>query len=82
MVLLRLTRMTLRANANYMIIFNKENFYAIETDTAERFVRERLDLRAIPYKTLVLVLSEHLEDVSQLKDLVLLSSWDGRKQYT
>lgn len=50
--------------------------------STERFVRERLDIRAIPSKTLLRVLSEHTEDEIQRRNLLHLSSRKGRFEYT
>lgn len=65
-----------------IVEMRKDNGDVIAVATASQFVRERIDLRTVPKKSLLRSLSEHCTDVEQRKVLLQLCSRDGRKQYT
>lgn len=73
---------TLPADPQQLLCIRNQNGDTLGVATVERFVRERLDLRALPSKTLLRVLSEYTDDVQQRKELLHLSSRLGRTEYT
>lgn len=52
------------------------------TATISRLVEERIDLRALPSKTTLRVLSEFCQDESQRRELLTFSSRSGRAEYS
>ena len=67
---------------NSIVELKKNTGTTIATASVLQFVRQRLDLRAIPKKSLLRSLSEYCSDIEERKSLLRLSSRDGRKQYS
>lgn len=60
----------------------KDSGASIATAPVAQFVAQRLDLRAVPKKSLLRCMSDYCEDVDERKVLLHLCSRDGRKQYS
>lgn len=73
---------TINADGESCIELKKENGDVIAVGSVSQFVRQRIDLRAIPKKTLLRSMSEHCENLEERKQLLFLSSKDGRRKYT
>lgn len=73
---------TIRADENTVLRLCKESGDEIATAPLSQFVKQRIDLRAVPKKMLLRSISDYCEDVEERKALLLLSSRDGRKKYS
>lgn len=69
-------------DANESVRVVDQNGNAIITASVERIVRERLDIRTIPSKTLLRVLSDHTENEEERRQLLKLCSRGGRAEYS
>ncbi|CAN8067709.1 unnamed protein product [Agarophyton chilense] len=72
----------LNLDRNQLLRLHKENGEEVATATVLQFVQQRIDLRAIPKKTLIRAISEYCHDVEERKALLHLCSRDGRRKYT
>lgn len=69
------------SNPDEMLRITAQNGSVIVEASVERIVRERLDLRTIPSKTLLRVLSESTEKEAERRLLLEFSSRGGRLEY-
>lgn len=69
-------------DSNQLLRLSKQNGDVIATATVSQFVRQRIDLRAIPKKTLLRSISEYCRNVEERKAILQLCSRGGRRQYT
>lgn len=72
----------LGAEGNAVLRVVKDNGDEIATATVRQFVAQRLDLRAVPKKSLLRCMSNYCGDVEERKALLHLCSRDGRKRYS
>lgn len=72
----------LRMDGSTLIQLAKESGDVIAIATIAQFVKQRIDLRAIPKKQLLRCISDYCTDIEERKALLHLSSKDGRKAYT
>ncbi|KAI0564449.1 Methionine synthase reductase MTRR [Gracilaria domingensis] len=69
-------------DGNQLLRLSKENGVEVATATVLQFVKQRIDLRAIPKKSLIRAMSDHCHDTEERKALLHLCSRDGRRKYT
>ncbi|CDF32263.1 Methionine synthase reductase MTRR [Chondrus crispus] len=60
----------------------KDSGDSIATAPVSQFAAQRIDLRAVPKKSLLRCMSDYCEDIDERKALLHLCSRDGRKQYS
>lgn len=60
----------------------KESGQEVATASVLQFVQQRIDIRAMPKKSLLRAISDHCLDIEERKALLHLCSRDGRRQYT
>lgn len=60
----------------------KENGDTIAVASVAQFVRQRIDIRSAPKKSLLRAMSDYCTDIEERKTLLHLCSKDGRKQYS
>lgn len=60
----------------------KDSGEVIATAPVAQFVAQRVDLRAVPKKSLLRCMSDYCEDIDERKALLHLCSRDGRRKYT
>eukprot|EP00178_Gracilaria_changii_P002359 TRINITY_DN1349_c0_g1_i1.p1 TRINITY_DN1349_c0_g1~~TRINITY_DN1349_c0_g1_i1.p1 ORF type:complete len:646 (-),score=97.52 TRINITY_DN1349_c0_g1_i1:3810-5747(-) len=72
----------LHLDRNQRLRLSKENGEVVATATVLQFVQQRIDLRAIPKKTLIRAISDYCHNLEERKALLHLCSRNGRREYT
>lgn len=72
----------IKVDGNVLLRLEKDNGFEIGTASVSQFARQRIDLRAVPKKSLLRVMSDYCEDLEERKALLQLCSRGGRKQYS
>lgn len=69
-------------HGSQIVCITSPDGYPLVTTTIRRLVEERIDLRAVPSKTALRVLSEFCQSESQRRELLTLCSRSGRAEYS